>query len=128
MSDVHRRDAELFAALSPTLGHDPTVMLLERLPPVGEELATRSDHLSLRHDLDTVKADVGALRSEANVRFDRLEERFDVRFETLRHEFNGNLHMELHRAISAQTRSLLIGLAGILLSCAGLAAAMAQLS
>lgn len=124
MADVHRRDAELYAALHPTLGENATVLLLDRLPPVGEELATRQDLLAARDDLHTA---VGSVQRELverfDTQFDRAEERADLKFESFRHE----MRALLYETTTSQTRTLLGGMAGIMLGSGALAAGLAQI-
>lgn len=83
MSDVHRKDVELFRGLEPVLGSDVAVLLLERLPPPAEDLATKAD-------------------------LEPFAKRVDV--ETHTAEMSAHFHETITSAFHAQNRRLLVGL------------------
>ena len=62
-----------------------------------DKLATKSDLLALRHDFDTLRRDFDVLRAEVRSEIARL---------------GGELHAEIHRAISGSTRQMYMALLG----------------
>lgn len=75
----------LYQALEQAIGHEEATTLMEHLPPVGwADVATT-------RDLDHLRAEIGSLRSE-----------MDLRLEALEHRLMGAIHQEtkaLHRTI-----------------------------
>jgi hypothetical protein len=105
---------ELFLRLEEVLGPESAETLMEMMPPVGwADVATK-------HDLD-------ALEERMNLRFELV----DQRFELLEHKLLAALRGELlgqANLISAQTRTLVIANVGTILSMAALAFGAAKLT
>jgi hypothetical protein len=109
MTIDERARHELFIAAEKVLGSHQSETLMEMLPPVGwadvatkHDLAQLEERMSLRFDM-------------VDQRFDMVDQRFemvDQRFETLTHQLLG----ELERRLNAQTRTLFLALAGLLIS------------
>ena len=100
---IDERDRhELFIAAEQALGRHQSETLMEMLPPVGwADVATKQD---LAH-----------LEERIGLRFEMVDQRFDMvdqRFEILTHHLLG----ELERRLNAQTRTLFLALAGLLIS------------
>ena len=160
MSDVHRKDVELYRGLEPLLGADVATMLLERLPSPHEELATKADLRSFAKEVDSRFARVDARFDQVDARFDQVDARFaqvdarfgqiDGRFEQVAlstqvddrftqaakeldlklaaqsAELKGFVHEVVGGAIQMQTRTILFGMAGIMVGATTLAAALGQ--
>lgn len=105
MADVRDREA-LRAALEPTLGAGPTALLLEHLPPMPTELATKADLLAFE---------------------ERLEERFTLRLDALEHRLLAAFRGELTQAVTSQTRTVVFSTLGAIVSLGGLALVLASL-
>ena len=109
---------ELFLRLEEVLGPESAETLMEMMPPVGwADVATK-------HDLD-------ALEARMNLRFELV----DQRFELLEHKMLGAFRAELLATvgaqsdlISAQTRTLVLANIGTLVSVAALAFGAAKLT
>jgi hypothetical protein len=101
---------ELFLRLQQVLG-DQADTLMEMLPSVGwADVAT--------------KRDLDALEERMNLRFERV----DQRFETLEHKLLAAFRGELLSTVGAQTRTLVIANIGTVLSLAALAFGAAKLA
>src|SRR5438093_9828815 len=95
-----RARRELYQAVEGALGREPADTLMSLLPPVGwADVATK-------HDL-------AALEERLDLRFEAL----DLRFEALEHKLVAAFRGEM----VAQTRTLMLGLIGAVVSLAGLA-------
>lgn len=104
MAVEERRRAALFERLEHAIGPDATDTLFSMLPPSGHTVATTAD-------LD---------RLGTELRAEMVELRTDLRVEM------AALRVELAEGLAQQTRTLLVGLVGTLLSAAALAAALAR--
>lgn len=77
MTDVRDREA-LRQALEPTLGAQPTALLMEQLPRVpSDELATRSD--------------LSAMEGRFDARLTEIDRRWDARFEALERRWDDRI-------------------------------------
>lgn len=140
MSDVHRKDVELYRGLEPVLGSDVATMLLERLPSPHEELATKVDMNARFEQVDRRFEQVDARFEQIDRRFEQIDRRFeqvDDRFEQAARELDlklaaqsaeikGFVHEVVGGAIQVQTRTILFGMAGIMAGATTLAAALGQ--
>jgi len=110
---------KLFTKLEDILGTEDAAVLIEHLPPVGwGDIATKQDLRSeisaLRSDSGNLKGEVGTLRGEiGNLRGE---------IGTLRAEF-----VALRSEISAQFRTTLFTMMGLMVTLAGLAFMAARL-
>jgi predicted nuclease with TOPRIM domain len=137
-----RRRAELARALGQAIGDGPTGTLFEMLPPAIDETATRSDVRGVRTELDHFRAEVDARFAEVDARFDRVGERFDrvderfdrvderfdqmessfeIKLEALKQELRAETESALNRAVTGQTKSLLLSLFAAVIAIAALA-------
>lgn len=112
---------ELFLRLEAVLGSAPAETLMELLPPVGwADVAT--------------KRDLDALEERMNLRFERVDQRFEVLENKLLAAFRGELLTQStlitnqSNLIAAQTRTLVIANIGTVLSMAALAFGAAKLT
>jgi predicted nuclease with TOPRIM domain len=88
MTDVRDREA-LRQALEPTLGAQPTALLLEQLPPVpSDEQATRSDLSAMEGRFDARLTEIDRRWDE---RFEELERRWDERITHLETTWNDRI-------------------------------------
>ena len=103
---------KLFTKLEDILGTEDAAVLIEHLPPVGwGDIATKQD---LRSEISALRSDSGNLRGEIGI---------------LRGEI-GNLRTEfvaLRSEISAQFRTTLFTMMGLVVTLAGLAFMAARL-
>lgn len=77
----------------------------------ADRLATKNDLVAVRHDFDALRHDFDALRHD----FVALRHDFDVLRADVRSEIaklGGELHAEIHRAISGSTRQMYLALLG----------------
>ncbi len=77
----------------------------------ADPLATKNDLVAVRHDFDALRHDFDALRHD----FVALRHDFDVLRADVRSEIaklGGELHAEIHRAISGSTRQMYMALLG----------------
>ncbi len=82
MARDERAKHDLHAKLAEVLGEERTATLMGMLPPDGwDDVARRTDvervEASLQAQLDRVSADVGKMRREQELRFSRVDERFE---------------------------------------------------
>jgi hypothetical protein len=109
MTIDERSRHELFTRLEEVLGSEAAATLMSHLPPVGwADVATRRDLDQLEQRLDA--------------RIDRLE----VRMEALEHKLIASFRGELQAALTAQSRTLAITLAGTAAALSSLAFAAAR--
>ena len=96
--------------LEEMLGMDEADLLMDRPPGGWGDLVTK-DYLDAR--FEAVDARFGAVDARFDVvdaRFDALDHVIDARFESLRHEWKG----ELHREMTLQTWRLIGAVTGLL--------------
>ncbi len=116
MTIDERARHDLFLAAERSLGGPETETLMELLPPVGwAEVATK-------HDLAALEERMGLRFDMVDQRFDMVDQRFemvDQRFEMVDQKLETQtayLLGELDRRFNAQTRTLFLSLAGLLIS------------
>ena len=120
-----RGDREaLREALEPTLGVAPTALLMEHLPPMTPELATREDLLGTE---ERARARSQALEQRVDAKLDGLEQRMDAKLETLEHRLLAAFRLELNQAVTAQTRTVVFSTLGAIVALGGLAITLAAL-
>jgi hypothetical protein len=84
----------------------------------ADPLATKNDLVAVRHDFDALRHDFDALRHDFDALrhdFVALRHDFDVLRADVRSEIaklGGELHAEIHRAISGSTRQMYMALLG----------------
>ena len=121
MAVDERARHELYLQLARVLGEDQSATMMALLPPDGWADVAR------QHDLDRVeaslRADVGQLRTEMDLRFDRVDGRIDAAKNELLAAFRG----ELVAAVSSQTRAMIFTMAGSVAALGGLALSLARL-
>ena len=110
--DRHR----LHQHLDEVLGRDDANTLMEHLPPTGwANVATKDDveHLrvAMTHHLDQLRAQMLHEFELRDVRFERMEQRMDERFDSFRLEMKA----DMERAIRMQTFAI-VGLMFTMLS------------
>ena len=109
---------ELFLRLEQALGAEAAERLMEMMPPVGwADVAT--------------KRDLDALEERMNLRFELVDQRFEVLEHKLLAAFRGEMLAAFttqSNLISAQTRTLVIANIGTVLSMAALAFGAAKLT
>ena len=106
----------LHQRLDEVLGRDDANTLMEHLPPTGwANVATRDDveHLrvSTTHHLDQLRAQMVHEFELRDVRFERMEQRMDERFDSFRLEMKA----DMERAFRMQTFAI-VGLMFTMLS------------
>lgn len=140
MAVDERRRSGLYTRLAETLGTEGADTMFELLPPDRDELATRTDLLLLRSEVDGFRGEVDVFRAEVDgrfdqvgrrfdqvdQRFDQLEQRLDDRFDGLRHELLAAFRGELVAAVSGQTRAVIVATATATFGIGGLAVTLAQ--
>jgi hypothetical protein len=120
MTIDERSRHELFTRLEEVLGPEPAATLMSHLPPVGwADVATKHDLDQLEQRLD---ARIGAVEQRLGARIDGLE----IRMEALEHKLVATFRGELQTAITAQSRTLAITLAGTAAALSSLAFAAAR--
>jgi len=121
MAVDERARHELYLQLARVLGEDQSATMMALLPPDGWADVAR------QHDLDRVeaslRADVGQLRPEMDLRFDRVDGRIDAAKDELLAAFRG----ELVSAVSSQTRAMIFTMAGSVAALGGLALSLARI-
>ena len=128
MTIDERARHELFLAAERSLGRPQTETLMALLPPVGwAEVATKHDlaaleeRMSLRFDMvdrkfDMVDERFSSLGAHLGTRFEMVDQKFDTQ--------TAYLLGELDRRFNAQTRTLFLSLAGLMISLATLVIAV----
>ncbi|MGZ4707100.1 MAG: hypothetical protein ACXWCM_19730 [Acidimicrobiales bacterium] len=127
MTIDERARHELFITAERSLGHDQSETLMELLPPVGwADVATKADlvaleeRLSLRFEMVDQRFEMVGQRFEmVDQRFEMLDQRLDHRFEMVDQKIDAqsiSLLGELDRRFNAQTRTLFLSLAGLMIS------------
>jgi hypothetical protein len=131
MSDVHRKDVELFQGLEPVLGAHVATLLLERLPPARDDLATRGDleRFATKDDFASLPthADLERFATKDDLGAFATREYLDLRLAASTAELKGFVHEVVGTTVQAQTRTILVGMAGIMAAATTLAAALGQL-
>jgi hypothetical protein len=121
MAVDERARHELYLQPAHVLGQEEGATMMALLPPDGWADVAR------QHDLDRVeaslRADVGQLRSEMDLRFDRVDGRIDA----AKHELLAAFRGELVAAVSSQTRAMIFTMAGSVAALGGLALSLARL-
>jgi hypothetical protein len=139
MAVDERARHELYLQLARVLGEDQSATMMALLPPDGWADVAR------QHDLDRVeaslRADVGQLRTEMDLRFDRVDGRIDAvttemdlrfdrvdgRIDAAKNELLAAFRGELVAAVSSQTRAMIFTMAGSVAALGGLALSLARL-
>jgi hypothetical protein len=103
MTVEERRRTDLHRAASRTWGEEAADTLFDLVTPAGHELATR--------------ADLAALRTDVDRRFDVLEQKL----ESMEHRLTATFERRVADAITAQTRTLVFSQLAALVVIAGLA-------
>jgi len=106
----------LLQRLREILGDEEAATLMENLPPLPwSELATKADleGLATKADLEVLRDDV----TELDVKLRTLDGSLDLRFE----RSEARMESLVHRTVTAQTRVLLVGLLGSVLTAAAIA-------
>lgn len=108
---------ELSERLAEVLGPAPAGTLMASLPPSRwDQLATKQDleRFATKEDLErfATKVELAELRSETLHRFALLDERL----EAMEHRITAAFRGELTAAITAQTRTMTLGLLGTVLA------------
>jgi len=128
MTIDERARHELFLAAERSLGRPQTETLMALLPPVGwaevatkHDLAALEDRMSLRFDMVDQKFDMvderfASLGAHLGTRFEMVDQKFDTQ--------TAYLLGELDRRFNAQTRTLFLSLAGLMISLATLVIAV----
>jgi hypothetical protein len=117
---------ELYRGVEELLGTDRADTLMSLLPPVGwADVTTKTDLRSLDDRIDSRFSRVDAQFSRVDARFTAIEGRLagiearldgiDARFEQLEGRVS-ELESTLHRTMAQQTRTLLFGLVGAMLT------------
>jgi uncharacterized membrane protein (DUF106 family) len=102
MAVQERSRRSLYDLLKEPLGMDATNALLDELPPIGADLATKADIDVLRHATTT---DIDALRKELRGVEQRLEEKLARQIAEV-----GTQVAEAKSHLSAQTTRLMLGI------------------
>ena len=102
------RRVRLFERLQANIGEEATATLFEILPASGHEVATKADVEALGASL---RAEIAELRAELRAGH---------------HELVALFRGELNAALAHNTRTMLAGLVGTLMSTLGLAAVLAR--
>jgi hypothetical protein len=114
---------ELYRRLEEVLGPEAATTLIEHLPPVGwAEVATRQD--------------LAGLEERTELRFERLREHVDGRFNLIDERFNAmddrikasasDLRASFEHALRSQTTAMVFGLVSVVLTMAALAFALVR--
>ncbi len=99
------------------------------LPRKGwADLATRRDLNDLEGGVDAKFDRMNQRLEHLDAKIDGVEERMTLRLEATEHRVLGAFRGELSAAITSQTRSMLFGMAGLLLTATTTAFAAARLS
>jgi hypothetical protein len=110
---------ELYRGVEELLGTDRADTLMSLLPPVGwADVTTKTDLRSLDDRIDSRFSRVDAQFSRVDARFTAIEGRLagiEARFEQLDARVS-ELESTLHRTMAQQTRTLLFGLVGAMLT------------
>lgn len=125
MTTDARSRPDLFRLLEPTLGTEATLAMIDALPPydwpdlatkddlarLDERFTTRLDHLDGRFS-----ERLDHLDGQFSERLERMDERFVLRHESLSSELTATFRKELNDAITAQTRTIVFGMLGLVVS------------
>lgn len=121
---TERVERELRRRLREVLGDVAAMALIRKFPPRDwTELPSSADLTAFETRIDGRFAQVDDRLAGMDVRFERLDARFDV----LEHRLTAAFRGELNTAISAQTRSIILGLLGAMAGMGGLSLAMVRL-
>lgn len=125
MSIDEQARRELHERLEEALGAGPAGTLMASLPPQGwAGLATKADLERVEERFD---ARFDTLEERFGARFEALEERFDLKLGSATNELRADFRGEITAAITAQTRTVILALFGTFLSSGGLVLAAARL-
>jgi len=132
---------QLYRRLEEVLGPEEATTLIEHLPPVGwADVATKHDLAALEERMDLRFA---RLDEHLNGRFDVIDERFkriDERFDHFDERFNlfderwndrlmastSDLRATFEHELRSQTMTIVFGMVGVVLTMAGLAFALVR--
>lgn len=128
---TERVETELRRRLREVLGDVAAMALIRKFPPRDwTELPSSADLTAFEARIDDRFAQVDDRFAQVeerlagmDVRFERLDARFDV----LEHRLTAAFRGELNTAITAQTRSIILGLLGAMAGMGGLSLAMVRL-
>lgn len=127
MAVDERARLQLVQRLEKTLGPDAAATLMAMVSPGRcDHLATSAEvedlGAGLRSDLE---GQIAALREDLHGAIDASEERRSVRLESAKNELLATFRGELNEAITRQTRTLVISLAGTVVALGGTAIGLA---
>jgi hypothetical protein len=114
---------QLYSRLEEVLGPEAATTLIEHLPPVGwADVATKQDLAGLEQRIDLRFARV-------DDRFDAIEERFGERFNTMDYRIRASasdLRATFEHELRSQTTAMVFGLVSVVLTMAALAFALVR--
>lgn len=108
MAVGERSRRSLYDLLKEPLGMNATHALLDELPPVGADLATKDDIDALRH---ATRTDMDALRTELHQLGQRMENRFDGQSADL-----GRQIAEVKAHLSTMLVGVMFGMLGLIVA------------
>lgn len=128
----------LHRQLEGAIGAEAAATMMEMLPPVGwADVATKRDldqleeRMNIRFEAVDHRFEAVDHRFDAiDQRFDAIDHRFDAidgRFALQKAELIGELRGEIIKGITSQTRTVMFGLVGSVVSMAGLAFGLVKL-
>ena len=104
------RRLALFESARTSWGEETAQTLMDLLPPDPDQLATKADVALVRADL---RAEMADLRAE--LRAEMADLRAELRAEMA--ELRGDLRAEMQAAFAEQTRTLMLAMLGMVLTC-----------
>jgi hypothetical protein len=135
MGQDERARHALYERLEDVLGTEETVTLMSLLPPTGWHDVVRAEDIKrlstelrgeLRHESAELRQDIAAIRMEMDLRFQRLETQLEGQIDVLRGELLAAFRGELVTTVTAQTRVLVLTMAGTVAALGGLALSLAR--
>ena len=141
--NAHARN-ELHDRLVDAIGREAANTLMEALPPIPwSDLATKADVSEVVTRLDGVESRLDGVETRLDrmdLRFDRIDARFEAvakdaasmeerlttRMESMEHRITAALRGYIITAVTAQTRTMMLGYFGAVLSTAALVVASAK--